>query len=195
MGDPGPALLRKRVVVHGVVSKPTLNGSVGDVLDFNEDNSRYSVLVHATGETVALKSSNLQVQPGGEESSFAPKTRVELHGLVNKPGLNGCGATVESFDVEARRFVVLLDGKLEKALFKAANLKVMPTSRRQQWEPKMPDENAAAQIEEANHDYIKAQWKNANPFAGIIGQAQGQGAGGAAAGGAGEGASGGGGAG
>ncbi len=172
MGDAGPPLLRKRVVINGLKARPELNGSLGDVTDFNEESSRYSVLCQLTGETVALKSSNLQVQTGGEQRAFAIGTKVELHSLVSKPELNGCGGIVKGWDDEAGRFVVMLDGKLTSALYKPANLRTMPASRRATWQPEMPDANAQAQIKENFDQYVREQWKNANPFGGMMEQAQ-----------------------
>ena len=154
----------RRVTLHSLKARPDLNGGEGEVVGFNEQSGRYTVQLHPSGEQIALKSSNLHVRGEGDAAAFAPGAKVVLRGLVSKPELNGCGGTIQEFDASAGRYVVLLDGKLTTALYKAANLEAMAPSRRPEWEPTMPDANAQAQIEQAFHDYVAQANANSNPL-------------------------------
>jgi hypothetical protein len=52
----------QKVLIHGLKSKPELNGLCATIKSYNYDNSRYSVTVVAAGhtQTLALKETNLQ---------------------------------------------------------------------------------------------------------------------------------------
>ena len=57
-------LVGKRVVVNGMISKPELNGRGGTAISFDDGKGRYSVRLDS-GETLAIKSNNLQQQGDG----------------------------------------------------------------------------------------------------------------------------------
>ena len=155
-------LVGKAVVLSGLLSRPDLNGKVGDALDFDISTGRYTVTVN--GESLALRSSNLTVQrsAAGDSTAFAGGTRIRIKGLSAKPELNECGGKVLEWNAEKERFVVELDGSLRTILLRAQNLE---RDRRERWEPEMHTTENLAHIQQEMHRYIAEQNANANPFA------------------------------
>lgn len=55
-------LVGKRVLVSGLNGRPELNGKYGRAASFNDATNRYNVQVESSGETVALRPSNLEAE-------------------------------------------------------------------------------------------------------------------------------------
>lgn len=51
-----------RVLISGLLGRPELNGKYGRAASFNDATNRYNVRVEASGETVALRPANLEVE-------------------------------------------------------------------------------------------------------------------------------------
>ena len=81
--------------------------------------------------------------------------------------LNGCGATVVEWNDEKERFVIELDGSLQRMLLRAANLE---RDRRERWAPEMHTAANLAHINAEQERYIAEQAANANPFAQMFGK-------------------------
>ena len=64
------------------------------------------------------------------------------------------------------RFVIELDGSLQKMLLRAANLE---RDRRERWAPEMHTAANLAHIEGEKERYMAEQAKNANPFSQMFG--------------------------
>ena len=56
------------MVVDGLVAKPELNGRTGTVLGFDNEKGRYSVELDGTSGSFMIKSSNLRLHPGREQT-------------------------------------------------------------------------------------------------------------------------------
>ena len=155
-------LVGKRVLISGLLSRPDLNGLIGEAIAFSSEKGRYTVSVN--GEELALKASNLQVQKRNEADStaFAPGVKVRIKGLSAKPQLNGCGGTVEAWNEEKERYVIKIDGSLQNMLLRAANLE---RDKREAWSPEMHDPATVAHINQEFERYAQEQMANANPFA------------------------------
>ena len=126
------------VRVHGLRSRPELNGVCGTVLRRQGD-ERWQVRLADGMAELALKAANLEVDAAVEElaaketatlteseTPIVPGSRVRVHGLRSRPELNGvCGTVLrrqgdERWQVEVR----LADGLAESLALKAANLEV-----------------------------------------------------------------------
>ena len=57
----------KRVRIHGLVSKPELNGTYGTIRGFDKTSGRYMVRLESTGVTIRLKPEN--VEPESKDMS------------------------------------------------------------------------------------------------------------------------------
>eukprot|EP00435_Cladocopium_sp_Y103_P016689 s754_g4.t1 len=115
------------VKVHGLTSRPELNGKTGQIVGFDAQKGRYSVLVqggHGLGSAptsaleVSLQGRNCILKTGNLSCILHTSlTCVRLHGL-NKAELNGCRAEVMEVDVPAGRYLVhLQNGKQIKVKF------------------------------------------------------------------------------
>jgi len=152
-------LVGKTVVISGLLGRPDLNGLVGEAGVFNTEAGRYAVTV--AGETVALRSTNLQVKRRAEVD-FGPATKVRIKGLTAKPELNGCGCTIIEWNEEKERYSVRLDGSLKEMLLRGANLE---RDKREVWMPAMHDPATTKHIQQEFEAYAQQQMANANPFA------------------------------
>lgn len=161
--DMNAPLVGKRVLITGLLARPELNGLVGEPLSYSCERGRYSVRVD--GEIVAMRSENLRLQPRNSEAdatAFGAGVKVLLKGLSAKPELNGHGGTVVQWNEEKGRYVVQMDGSLEKVLLRASNLE---RSTREAWAPAMHDPATTAHIREEYERYAQEHMKSANPFA------------------------------
>jgi hypothetical protein len=100
-----------RVQIDGLKARPELNGSMGTVTGFNEENGRCNVRVD-DGEVLALKLGALTIAAGFEGLTIG--TRVRIGGLTSREELNGKLATVEGFTGE-RVNVVMDEGGSQAA--------------------------------------------------------------------------------
>ena len=66
-----------------------------------------------------------------------------------------------------RRYVVEIDGSLQKMLLRAANLE---RDKRERWAPEMHTAANLAHIAAEQERYAQEQMKNANPFAQMFGE-------------------------
>ena len=165
--DADAPFVGKRVLISNLVARPDLNGKIGEAESFSSASGRYAVNV--AGEQIALRATNLSLAKANarDAEAFTPQTRVKIKGLSGKPELNGCGGTVLEWNEEKERFVVELDGSLQKMLLRAANLE---RDRRERWVPEMHTAANLAHIAAEQERYVQEQWKNANPFAQMFGQ-------------------------
>jgi hypothetical protein len=148
-------LVGKDVRLHGLKSKPELNGTVAQVKSLVEDTGRYLVVL-ADGAEVALKVANFSLvlpkeeEPAEEETPTFLGKEVSVRGLKSKPELNGKLATVKSFVETSGRFVVVLADGSELAL-KPANFTVASaedrTKARELETQEQEDEKFFAQLE------------------------------------------------
>ena len=120
-------LVGKRVVVHGLLGRPELNGSTGDVQGFREESGRYVVQIGT--QEVALRAANLRVADARVES-FEANTRVRVHGLTGREELNGQCGLVAFWNEAKGRYGVQVDGIVAPVLLRVANLQPQATSRR-----------------------------------------------------------------
>ncbi|CAK9003905.1 unnamed protein product [Durusdinium trenchii] len=99
------------VTIHGLNSKPELNGKTAQIVSFDPATKRYVVLVNAGSAApviVSLQGGNCILKPG---------TAVRLCGL-SKAQLNGSRAQVSEVDLSAGRYQVHLEnGKQIKVKF------------------------------------------------------------------------------
>ena len=158
-GSTTAPLVGARVLISGLLARPDLNGVVGEAIAFSPESGRYTVQVG--GESLALRSKNLQVKRA-DEADFTPQTKVRIKGLTSKPELNECGGTVVEWNAEKERYVVRLDGSLKEMLFRGANLE---RDRREAWTPAMHDPATTAHIQREMQRVAEESMRNANPFA------------------------------
>ena len=157
----------KKVLISGLLARPDLNGQTGECTSFSTENSRYAVTVN--GEQIALRATNLSIAKSdlADADAFATGARVKLKDLKAKADLNGCGGTVVEFDESKGRFVVEIDGSMQRMLLKAANLE---RDRRERWAPEMHTAANLAHINAEMDRYVAEQAKTANPFVGMFGE-------------------------
>ena len=98
------------VTVHGLTSKPALNGEQGQVVGFA--NGRYLVLVSTTEgqQVLSLQPSHVILKSG---------TCVRLQGL-RETSLNGLRGEILQVDLAAKRYQVALAKKQVKVKFENA---------------------------------------------------------------------------
>lgn len=131
------------VSIHGLSATGAhLNGSSGVVRGLDADSGRWHVEL-ATGEIKAIRIENLRVpgiscssgsytsSPAASSSgAFSSGDRVRLGGLSGATHLNGLSGVVQSFDHDARRWIVALEGPGtgELKALRAENLKPLPSA-------------------------------------------------------------------
>ncbi|GKY94090.1 hypothetical protein MPSEU_000375400 [Mayamaea pseudoterrestris] len=98
---PDNLLQHVHVTVHGLQSKPELNGKRGTVIRYNEHTNRYNVYIMDTGATISLKPENVILGNG---------TVARIVGLQAKPELNGRYGTIKAWVRETNRYDVQLSG-------------------------------------------------------------------------------------
>ncbi|VEU34220.1 unnamed protein product [Pseudo-nitzschia multistriata] len=85
------------VSLKGLVSKPEKNGDRGEIMQFDPATGRYYVQIEDTGETIAVKPSNL-----------LQHVHVKIHGLGSRVELNGQKATILAWDEGKERYNVYI---------------------------------------------------------------------------------------
>lgn len=96
---PSNLLQHVHVRLHGIESKPQLNGKTGTIIAWNPNAERYSIYVMAESKAVSLKPSNVILENG---------TVGQIFGLLSKPELNGKWGTIKDWDRSANRYNVQL---------------------------------------------------------------------------------------
>ena len=156
----------KRVLISGLMARTDLNGKTGECISFSSIQGRYTVNIDGTD--IALKAANLQiiVANAGDEDAFSAGSRVKIKNLSAKPELNGSGASVVEWNAEKGRFVIEIDGSMQRMLLRAANLE---RDRRERWSPEMHTVANMQHINAEQEAYIRAQ-ASKNPFSEMFGQ-------------------------
>jgi len=96
---PSNLLQHVHVRLHGIESKPDLNGKTGTIIAWNPNAERYSIYVMANSKAVSLKPNNVILENG---------TVGQIFGLMSKPELNGKWGTIKEWDRDAGRYSVQL---------------------------------------------------------------------------------------
>jgi len=131
----GPLVPGQRVRVAGLQARPELNGREGTVVEWDEDEARWKVIMD-DGSGKKCKPSNLEIceamppetdtgadlsipaSPSGSLTSLRSSinslpldigARVRVKGLRMRPELNGCMGTVLKWDAEQSRWNVIMD--------------------------------------------------------------------------------------
>jgi len=105
------------VEVHGLTSKPELNGKTGQVVGFDAHKGRYAVLVQGGQGLGSTPTSPMVVSLQGGNCILKTGTCIRLSGL-SKTELNGATAEVSEVDLPAGRYQVqLANGKQLKVKF------------------------------------------------------------------------------
>ncbi|KOO24187.1 hypothetical protein Ctob_009441 [Chrysochromulina tobinii] len=120
---PNPLASGARVTVHGLQSKPELNGERAIVLEFDKTTGRYTTML-LSGKEVALKPANVQPDLVGEAGVGAGSGAIEsgrghaaapltatTPGLKGAAQLNGQAGHIVNWNVDGRRrYGVRLEG-------------------------------------------------------------------------------------
>jgi len=102
------------VRVHGLRSKPDLNGKTGTVMAWNPRTERYNIYVMALEKVVSLKPANVILDNG---------TVGSITGLTTKPELNGKWGTIKEWIRDTNKYDVQLSA--DKIIrIKAENIRV-----------------------------------------------------------------------
>jgi len=96
---PSNLLQHVHVHLHGLASKPELNGKRGTIIAWNPNTQRYSIYVMDAAKAVSLKPNNVILENG---------TVGQIFGLLSKPELNGQWGTIKECDQGAGRYKVQL---------------------------------------------------------------------------------------
>ena len=102
------------VRVHGIESKPELNGKTGTIMAWNPRTERYNIYVMALEKVVSLKPGNVILDKG---------TVGSITGLSSKPELNGKWGTIKEWIRDTNKYDVQLSA--DKIIrIKAENIRV-----------------------------------------------------------------------
>jgi curved DNA-binding protein CbpA len=111
---PSNLLQHVHVRIHGLQSKPGLNGKTGTVITWNESTERYNIYITALKQVVSLKPANVILEQG---------TVGQITALSSKPALNGKWGTITSWNAESNRYDIQLSAQ-QVIRIKAENLRV-----------------------------------------------------------------------
>ena len=96
---PSNLLQHVHVKIHGLESRPDLNGQRGTILAWDEGKHRYNVYVMSESRVMSLKPANIILEEG---------TVAQISGLMAKPELNGKWGTIKSWSRDTGRYDVQL---------------------------------------------------------------------------------------
>ena len=96
---PSNLLQHVHATLHGIESKPQLNGKSGTIIAWNANAERYSIYVMSESKAVSLKPNNVVLENG---------TVGQIFGLLSKPELNGQWGTIKEWDSSSARYNVQL---------------------------------------------------------------------------------------
>lgn len=96
---PTNLLQHVHVKLHGLESKPELNGQRATIIAWDGTKQRYNVYVMSSGRVLSLKPSNVVLEDG---------TVGQIVNLQSKPELNGTWGTISSFNGSTGRYDVQL---------------------------------------------------------------------------------------
>lgn len=100
--------------VHGIESRPELNGKTGTVIAWNPSSERYNIYVMSVEKVMSLKPGNVVLDKG---------TVGQITGLSSKPELNGKWGTVVDWVRDSNKYNLQLSA--EKVIrIKVENLRV-----------------------------------------------------------------------
>lgn len=102
------------VKVHGIASKPELNGQRGTVIAWNPASERYSIHVMNLQKVISLKPTNVVLEAG---------TVGQVVGLASKPELNGKWGTVKAWIRDTNKYDLQLSAS-KIIRIKVENLRV-----------------------------------------------------------------------
>lgn len=94
---PANLLQHVHVKIHGIESKPELNGQRGTILAWNPSTERYNVYIMSISKVIAMKPSNIVLES---------ETVAQITGLQAKPELNGKWGTINKFLSDVGRYEV-----------------------------------------------------------------------------------------
>jgi hypothetical protein len=96
---PSNILQHVHVHLHGLESRPELNGKQGTIIAWNPHNERYNIYVMSVSKVISLKASSVVLEEG---------TVGQISGLVAKPELNGRWGTIKKWNRETERYDIQL---------------------------------------------------------------------------------------
>ena len=96
---PSNLLQHVHATLHGIESKPQLNGKSGTIIAWNANAERYSIYVMSESKAVSLKPNNVVLENG---------TVGQIFGLLSKPELNGQWGTIKEWDSSSARYNIQL---------------------------------------------------------------------------------------
>jgi hypothetical protein len=94
---PSNLLQHVHLHLHGLESRPELNGLRGTIIAWDPNKERYNVYVMQTSKAMSLKPSNVVLENG---------TVGQIQGLQSKPELNGKWGTIKDFNSSTGRYDV-----------------------------------------------------------------------------------------
>mmetsp|Transcript_19463 Transcript_19463/g.47007 ORF Transcript_19463/g.47007 Transcript_19463/m.47007 type:complete len:379 (-) Transcript_19463:60-1196(-) len=94
---PSNLLQHSHLHLHGLESRPELNGKRGTIIAWDPTKERYNVYVIQTSTAMSLKPSNVVLENG---------TVGQIQGLQSKPELNGKWGTIKDFNSATGRYDV-----------------------------------------------------------------------------------------
>mmetsp|Transcript_801 Transcript_801/g.1453 ORF Transcript_801/g.1453 Transcript_801/m.1453 type:complete len:332 (-) Transcript_801:1466-2461(-) len=96
---PSNLLQHVHVKLHGLASRPELNGQQGTIIAWDPSKLRYNVYVMSSSKAMSLKPSNVVLENG---------TVGQIVGVQAKPELNGQWGTIKQFNSQTGRYDVQL---------------------------------------------------------------------------------------
>jgi curved DNA-binding protein CbpA len=96
---PANLLQHVHVKLHGLESRPELNGQRGTIIAWDPAKLRYNVYIMSTGKALSLRPSNVVLEDG---------TVGQIVNLQSKPELNGQWGTIKSFNSQSGRYDIQL---------------------------------------------------------------------------------------
>jgi hypothetical protein len=94
---PSNLLQHVHVTLHGIESRPELNGQKGTILAWDPRKQRYNVYIISTSKVMSLKPSNIVLEN---------ETVGQIVGVQAKPELNGKWGTIKQFNSSTGRYDV-----------------------------------------------------------------------------------------
>eukprot|EP00980_Cylindrotheca_fusiformis_P027963 scaffold22574_cov125-Cylindrotheca_fusiformis.AAC.16 len=144
--------LEARVLLHGLVKAPDLNGKVG-VVKSGMTNGRYQVFIQDLAKSVALKSSNLRYEGRSAESlSIKELKTVLLSKGVAESELTG----IDKSDLQSKLSNLQLSEEGIAELLAMADAP-KPASTTRHSNPSMDPTQAASQLENMSPDQLRQQ--------------------------------------
>jgi len=154
--DARPEIKPGQVVrVCGLQSRNDLNGLEGTVVEWDEGERRWKVVL-SDGSGKMLKPENLDICNAGTVSSgmlapdeFSPGQRVRVCGVQQQPALNGLAGTIVAWEHGEARWKVRMTGDGSGKMLKSENLELCsPDALEEDRSPVVPFDPASARMEQ-----------------------------------------------